>query len=63
MIITFDTTPYAREHLKEPRGRGMWAFECFDAFDGLLWATGTYADAKAEVKRRITAAAPEGFDG
>lgn len=58
MRVYFDTTPYRASHLREPRGRGSWAFE-FEGYRDrdILWSPSmTYTEAKKwaveEVKRR-----------
>lgn len=45
----FDTGPYRRSHMKEPRGRGSWAFQLRD---GEPWfaPVGTYREAKLAAK-------------
>lgn len=53
-VITVDTRPYYTSHLKEPRGRGGWAF-AFGADDACAWfAPGslTYQQARTYAKTR-----------
>ncbi|MGH9317787.1 MAG: hypothetical protein ACRD1P_11870 [Thermoanaerobaculia bacterium] len=57
--IDFDTSDYASNHGREPRGRGGWAFSLVnprrgDYLDHVIWTPSmTYGDAKAWVKAHV----------
>lgn len=59
MRVTFDTAEFVRSHGKQPRGDGDWAFRVMLTSDtgcsdlGTVWARGTLAQAKAEVRQRV----------
>lgn len=42
-MITVSTRPYYRSHMKEPKGRGSWAF---DIAGKIEWFNGTYTEAR-----------------
>jgi hypothetical protein len=58
---TFKTESYKFAHGRAPRGRGSWAFVPADYVypagteipeDGIVWAYGTFTEAKQEAARR-----------
>lgn len=57
MTAEFHTTQYELAHGRKPRGFGQWAFQPRGkrGLDGIEWANGTYAQAKA----KVAAARPE----
>lgn len=59
MATTFYTHEYEASHGKSPKGYGSWAFRPYDerGDESIVWAQGTYGDAKRIVKQshpRIT---------
>lgn len=50
----FDTSPYRSSHMKEPRGRGSWAFQLRD---GEPWfaPVSTYREAMRAAKEHFAA--------
>jgi len=58
MKAYFETIRYEAAHGKKPRGTGNWAFCPNDTYaadnylDHVVWASGTYSEAKATVSRQ-----------
>lgn len=60
MKIEFDSRKYVISHAKEPKGTGLWMFEC----EGReLEAWGTLTAAKKQVRAQVKALAPKDFEG
>jgi hypothetical protein len=60
MQVEFNTRPFFRSHMREPRGFGSWAFEFEDSPDAWFAPTSTYADAKKAAKAEAHRRAPDG---
>jgi hypothetical protein len=60
--IFFDTRPFVRSHMKEPRGRGSWAFS-IDGGEAIFSPSMTLAEARRWVRGKVAEVAPAGFDG
>jgi len=58
--VYFNTRPFVTSHMRQPRGRGSWAF----AFEGqtVFSPSMTYADAKKWARDQVRAAAPADAD-
>lgn len=54
--VNFNTRPYVRSHMREPRGLGSWAFGREDPRGGrddvFFWVHGTYAEARKKARDR-----------
>lgn len=46
MATRFNTSPYFNSHMKQPRGRGCWAFRMFKDGEVIISPSMTYAEAK-----------------
>jgi hypothetical protein len=57
LAVTFTDRAYQLSHMRAPRGRGSWAFEVKHAGVELplVWANGTYAEAKSTAKAQARA--------
>ena len=60
MKIEFSNNKYERSHMKTPKGRVYWGFECEG---NEFWEYGTLSEAKQKVKKQIKALAPEDYKG
>lgn len=56
-MIAFNTRPYVRSHMREPRGTGSWAFELAERRGDVVWAPSslTLAKAKAWMREHVKA--------
>jgi hypothetical protein len=51
--IELDTTEYRQSHLREPRGRGAWAFYVGDDLEPLWSPSMTYTEAKRWLREQL----------
>ena len=60
--VVFDTAPFVRSHMREPKGRGSRAF-AFEGREPLFSPSMTLADARKWAADQVRAAAPADFKG
>lgn len=60
--VSFNTAPFVRSHMVEPRGRGSWAFS-FEGREPIFSPAMTLVEAKKWAKAQVIAAAPAGHSG
>lgn len=60
MKVEWMTDEYVFEHGESPKGYGYWGFTC-EGYE--FWASGTYTEAKKNVKAQIKKVAPADFKG
>jgi hypothetical protein len=61
-LISFDSAPFVRSHMKQPKGRGSWAFS-IEGGEPLFAPVMTLNEAKLWVTEQVRRLAPAGFKG